>query len=175
MGAFECVATKLDVREFSTRHVAGDVKLKVLEAARMTGTGMNTQHWRFIVVQDRDGLKRLAADSSTGAWVGNAAFAVIVLTDPKYGFHLIDAGRAVQNMEIAAWNEGVVSCLYTGIKEDSLRRDFGIPNELRPTVVVGFGYPTRTLTGRKKNRKPLEEVAFLEKYGHRMDRQKLGG
>jgi len=118
-------------------------------------------------------LKRLAADSSTGVWVGNAAFAVIVLTDPKYGFHLIDAGRAVQNMEIAAWNDGVVSCIYTGIKGDALRKDLGIPNELRPSLVVGFGYPTRKLMGRKKNRKPLEEFAFLEKYGHRLDPQTL--
>jgi nitroreductase len=173
MDAFECVATKLDIREFSTKKVTADVKLKVLEAARMAGTGMNLQHWRFIVVQERDALKRLAADSPTGAWVGNAAFAVIVLTDPKYGFHLIDAGRAAQNMEIAAWNEGVVSCIYTGINEDALRRDFGIPNELRPSVVVGFGYPTRKLTGKKKNRRPLEEVAFLETYGHHLDRQRL--
>jgi nitroreductase len=175
MDAFECVATKLDVREFSTRHVSADVRLKVLDAARMAGTGMNTQHWRFILVQDKDALKRLAADSSTGAWVENAAFAVIVLTDPKYGFHLIDAGRAVQNMQIAAWNEGVVSCIFTGIKEDTLRRDFGIPKELQPAVAVGFGYPTRKLTGRKKNRKPLEEVAFPEQYGQGLDRQKLDG
>jgi nitroreductase len=175
MDAFECVTTKLDVREFSTRPVAADVKGKVLEAARMAGTGMNTQHWRFILVQDRGALKRLAADSPTGAWVANAAFAVIVLTDPKYGFHLLDAGRAVQNMGIAAWNDGVVSCVYTGIDEGALRRDFGVPNDLRPTVVVGFGYPARKLTGRRKSRKALEDVAFLGRYGQRLDRQGLGG
>jgi len=168
MDAFECVATKLDVREFDRKSVPRDVKRRILEAARMAGTGMNTQHWRFILVQERESLKRLAADSTTGAWVGDADFAVIVLTNPKYGFHLIDAGRAVQNMEIAAWNDDVVSCLYTGVKEHSLRRDFGIPNELHPSVVVGFGYPRRKLTGRRKNRKPLEEVAFLEKYGNRL-------
>ncbi len=168
MDAFECVATKLDVREFARRSAPTDVKLRILDAARMAGTGMNTQHWRFILVQERDSLKRLAADSTTGAWVGNADFAVIVLTNPEYGFHLIDAGRAVQNMEIAAWNDGVVSCIYTGIKENSLRKDFAIPNELDPSVVVGFGYPGRKITGRKKNRKALEEVAFLEKYGNRL-------
>ncbi len=173
MDAFECVTTKLDVREFSPKSVPADVKRKILDAARMAGTGMNTQHWRFIVVQQRESLKRLAADSTSGSWVGNAAFAVIVLTDPKYGFHLIDAGRAVQNMQIAAWNEGVLSCIYTGIKEDSFRKDFGIPRELRPSVVVGFGYPARKLTGRRKNRKPLEEVAFLETYGNRLEPQEL--
>ena len=168
MDAFECVATKLDVREFDRKSVPTDVKLRILEAARMAGTGMNTQHWRFILVQERDSLNRLAADSTSGTWVGNADFAVIVLTNPKYGYHLIDAGRAVQNMEIAAWNYGVVSCIYTGVKENALRKDFGIPNELHPGVVVGFGYPTRKLTGRRKNRKPLAEVAFLEKYGNRL-------
>ncbi len=169
MDGFECAVTKLDIREFSSKIVPAEVRRKVLEAARMAGTGMNRQHWRFIVVQQRDLLKRLAADSTSGAWVANAAFAVIVLTDPKYGFHLIDAGRTVQNMAIAAWNDGVVSCLYTGIKADALRKDFGIPNELHPSVVMGFGYPTKKLTGRKKNRRPLEEVAFLEKYGNRLE------
>jgi nitroreductase len=168
MDAFECVATKLDVREFDRKSVPADVKRRVLDAARLAGTGMNTQHWRFILVQERDSLRRLAADSTTGAWVGDADFAVMVLTNPKYGFHLIDAGRAVQNMGIAAWNYDVVSCIYTGFKDDSLRKDFGIPNELHPSVVVGFGYPKRRLTGRRKNRKPLEEVAFLEKYGNRL-------
>ncbi len=171
MDGFECAVTKLDIREFSSKIVPVEVRRKVLEAARMAGTGMNRQHWRFIVVQQRESLKRLAADSTSGAWVQNASFAVIVLTDPKYGFHLIDAGRTVQNMGIAAWNDEVVSCLYTGIKVDALRKDFGIPNELQPSVVLGFGYPTRKLTGRKKNRRPLEEVAFLEKYGNRLGLQ----
>ena len=43
MDAFECVATKLDIREFSSKEVPREIKLKVLEAARLTGTGLNTQ------------------------------------------------------------------------------------------------------------------------------------
>ncbi len=169
MDAYECVATKLDVREFDSRNVPGDLKLKVLEAGRLSSSGINYQHWRFILIQERDSLNRLAADSTSGSWVARANFAIIVLTDPKYGFHLIDAGRAVQDMQLAAWNSGVVSCIYTGVKEQELRKDFDIPKNLHPSIVVGFGYPVRTLTGKRKNRKPLTEIAFLEKYGNRLE------
>jgi nitroreductase len=175
LDAYECVATKLDFREFEPRNVPADVKLKVLEAARLTGSGINNQHWRFILVQGRDRLKLLAEDSTTGAWVAQANFAVIVLTNPKFGFHMLDAGRAAQDMQMAAWNFGVISCLYTGLNPETLRKDFGIPKELSPSVVVGFGYPAKKLTGKRKNRKPLSELAYLNNYDNRLEPGKLQG
>jgi len=168
MDATEAVKTKLDVREFSQKRVPTDVKLGVLEAGRLTQSGVNSQHWRFILVQDRDNLRTLADDSSTGRWVAGADFAVIVCTDPKKGYHLIDAGRAAQDMQLTAWDHGVASCLYTGFKLLEMSRDFGIPDDSTPSVVVGFGYPARKLLG-KKSRKTLREVAYLEKFGKSID------
>ena len=166
MDTFECLTTKLEVREFSAQLVQSEVRLEVLEAARLTGTGLNTQHWRFILVENKDNLKKLAHDSTSGSWVAGANFAIIVLTNPKYKFHLIDAGRVIQNMQLAAWNQGVGSGLFTGIKEAELRNDFGIPQDLSPTVIVGFGYPARKLRGKRKNRLPLNELMYYEKYGN---------
>ena len=165
MDTFECLTTKLELREFSAQDIETEVRLKFLEAARLTGTGLNTQHWRFIVVENKGNLKKLAQDSTSGSWVAGANFAIIVLTNPKYKFHLIDAGRVIQNMQLAAWNQGVGSGLFTGIKEAELRNDFGIPQDLDPTVIVGFGYPARKLVGKKKNRLPLNELVYYEKYG----------
>ena len=175
MDAYECVITKLDVREFGHRAVPADVKAKVLEAGRSSPTGMNTQHWRFILVQDPANITKLAKDSTSGKWVEKANFAIIVLTNPKYGFHGIDAGRATQNMQLAAWNYGVVSGIYTGVNAEAMRRDFAIPAELNPTIVIGFGYPARKVTGKKKNRLPLSQVAYAERYGNPVDLKKLSG
>jgi len=163
MDAFDCIATKLDIREFRPQKVPHEIKLKVLEAARLTGTGLNTQHWRFILVDE--GIKKLAADSTSGGWVSCADFAVIVLTNPKYNFHLIDAGRVVQDMQLAAWNYGVASGVFTGVKEAQLRSNFAVPKELSPTIVVGFGYPARKLSG-KKSRMDIRDLVFAEKYGN---------
>jgi nitroreductase len=166
MDAFECIATKLEVREFSTQKVPSEIRSKILEAARLTGTGMNTQHWRFILVEKKDNLKKLAEDSTSGSWVAGANFAVIVLTNPQYGFHLIDTGRVLQNMQLTAWNQGVGSGLFTGIREDKLRGDFAIPKDLSPSVTIGFGYPARKVTGKRKNRLPIRELVYYEKYGN---------
>src|SRR5215204_3947111 len=124
MDTFDCIATKLEIRE------------KILEAARLTGTGLNTQHWRFIVVEDKDNLSKLAEDSTSGKWVATANFAIIILTNPKYNYHMIDAGRALQSMQLAAWNFG-----------------------------IGFGYPAKNnLTGKRKNRIPITELVHYEIY-----------
>ena len=164
MDTFQCIATKLEVREFSAQDVSSEIRLKVLEAARLSGTGLNTQHWRFILVSNKQNLKMLAEDSTSGKWVAGANFAIIILTNPEYNFHLIDAGRVLQNMQLAAWNQGVGSGLFTGIKEEKLRNDFGVPRELSPTVVVGFGYPARQLSGKRKKRIPIDKLVYYEKY-----------
>lgn len=174
METYEVVISKVESREFdSKRAVPKDVKLKVLEAARMSASGMNSQEWRLVLVQDPRDLKMLADDSTTGQWVAGANFAIIVLTDPKPAYHLIDAGRTVQNMQITAWSYGVSSRVYTGFNQQKMRRDFAIPDNLEITIAIGFGYPTKTITGKKKNRASLEQIAYLEKYGSILDPSKV--
>jgi nitroreductase len=165
MNVTEAVRTKLDSREFASRPIGSEIKKAVLEAARLTQSGVNSQHWRFILVEDPKNLARLAADSTSGPWVANANFAVVVCTDPSKSYHVLDAGRAVQDMQLTAWDSGVTSRIYTGIKQAEMRKDFGIPEGLNSTVVIGFGYPKKKILGRK-NRRPLSEVAFLERYGN---------
>ncbi len=164
MDAYDAIATKLDIREFAKKHTESEIKNRILEAARLTGSSMNSQHWRFILVQDPKSLATLASDSTSGKWVRGADFAVIVCIDSKIPGSVIDAGRSAQDMQVAAWNYGIGSGIFTGIKSKELRDGFGIPDNLNPAVVVGFGYPVKKLLGRK-NRKPLSEVAFLERFG----------
>jgi nitroreductase len=165
MDAFDCIKTKLDIREFSTEEVPEDIKLKVLEAARLTGTGLNTQHWRFILIENKQTLKKLANNSTSGNWVSGCNFAIIILTNPKYHFHLIDAGRVIQNMQLAAWNFNVGSGIFTGINKDSFKEDYDVPDELNISAVIGFGYSARKLRGKRKDRVPLDSLVYVEKYG----------
>jgi nitroreductase len=172
LDTYKTILSKLDIRQFDSKKVPPDVKLRVLEAARATGTGKNMQEWRFILVQDKEALKRLAEDSTSGGWVSGANFAVVVLADPTLGFHQIDAGRAVQDMQLAAWDLGVISGIYTGMRDERMRKDFAIPSALKPVVVVGFGYPLTRLVGKKK-RMSLSELVFIDKYGNNFDPKKL--
>ena len=167
---YECIVSKLDIRQFKDQDVSEDTRLRILDAARQTGTGLNSQHLRFVLIDGKERLKLLAEDSSSGTWVSGANFAVIVLADQSFRFNMLDAGRALQSMQLTAWAEGIGSGLFTGIREEKMRYDFNIPNELVIAVTAGFGYPLRTSTGKAKNRvslngivKDLKHATFLNR------------
>jgi nitroreductase len=162
---FESILTKFEVREFSEKPVSREIKLKILKAAISSGTGLNTQHWRFIIIENKENLEILANDSLSGKWIVNADFAIIILTNPKYNFHLIDAGRVLQNMQLAAWNYGIGSGLYTHVDDLKIKNDFKIPIELNPSVVLGFGYPLKNKKAKKKDRLPMDKLVYQERFG----------
>ena len=81
---------------------------RIVEAGRLTGSGMKRQPWHFIVVRDRDTLRRLGALASSGPYVAQAPLAVVVATD-KSRFAVSDASRAIQSMLLTAWADGVGS------------------------------------------------------------------
>jgi len=54
MDTFEVIRTRLSVSTFSEKQVPKEVKREVLEAARLSPSGLNSQHWRFILVDGRE-------------------------------------------------------------------------------------------------------------------------
>lgn len=110
----------------------------------------------------------LAELSTTGGWIEDADFAVVVRTDPDYDYHAIDAGRTVTHVQFVAWERGVGSCIYTGYDEAGMRSVLDLPDRYDVTLVAGFGHPAREVRGRKE-RKPLSEVAHHDRFGEPID------
>lgn len=117
-------------------------------------------------MEKKENLQKLLEASTSGSWIAGANFAIIVLTNPKYKFHLIDAVRVLQNMQLTAWNYRIGSGLFTGIMEEKFRRDFKIPKEMYISTIIGLGYPIRMLSGKRKNRKALNEFVYYENIGN---------
>jgi nitroreductase len=174
METYKTILTKLDIRRFSSKKIPGELILKILEAARSTGTAFNAQNWRLILVQETSRLTQLAKDSTRGQWVEHAPLAIVVITDPGEPDHGLDGGRAVQNMQLAALSFGVGSGLFTILNEDAMKKDLKIPKKMHVVAVVVFGYPERKISGERKNRKPLSEIVHLGEYGRGFDSKGLG-
>jgi nitroreductase len=66
-------------------------------------------------------------------------------------------------MQLVAWANGIGSRNYTGYDESKMRAFINAPSEMTLVAVLGFGYPAKKLIG-KKNRLPLDQIAFHEKY-----------
>jgi len=171
MDVTEAIATRLELKEYADEPVDAGTKRAILDAARLAPSGQNRQHWRFILLDDPDDLDRLAELSPSGQWIRGVDFAVLVLTDPTYRPHELDAGRTVTHMQLEAWHRGVGSRIYTGVDEAAARDWLGYPEDREVTLVVGFGRPTRPVASfqGRKDRQPLEDVAFHGAYGHPLD------
>ena len=168
MEAFEAIRTLLAVRSYKDTPVPDDVVRRIVEAGRLTGSGMNRQPWHFMVIRERDTLRRLGALASSGSYVAQAPLAIVVATD-RSRFAVSDASRAIQSMLLAGWADGVGSNWVGFGGLESARALLDIPDSLDVLALLPFGYPARAVGRGKKQRKPLRDVAHLEKYGRRFE------
>jgi nitroreductase len=168
MEAFEAIRTLLAVRSYKDTPVPDDVVRRIVEAGRLTGSGMNRQPWHFIVIRERETLRRLGALASSGSYVAQAPLAILVATD-RSRFAVSDASRAIQSMLLAGWADGVGSNWVGFGGLESARALLDIPASLDVLAILPFGYPARAVGRGNKQRKPLRDVAHLEKYGCRFE------
>lgn len=167
MDVFEAVRTILAVRSYQDKPVPEDVIRRVVEAGQLTASSINLQPWHFVVVQERTTLRQLGERAKTGQYTAQAAFAIVVAIEKDSKFGVSDASRAIQDMMLTAWADGVGSnwAGFGGLED--IQELLGIPDQLGVLAMVPFGYPAQPAGRGKKKRKPLAEIASRERYGQR--------
>jgi len=159
------VASKRDWRSYSDQRVSEDVQRRILDAGRLAGSAVNKQPWRFVIVESEDAKQRVSQVVYAEGNIQTCAFAVAIVTEG--GGSAIDVGRAMQNMFLVAWNEGVVSCPNGIGDQQAAARELGLDEGWLPVNIPSFGYPKRDLAPESKtaeewsaeaNRRPLDEL-----------------
>ncbi len=155
MDAFLAIASKRDVRDYADTPIPDDVVTRILDAGRLAGSALNRQEWEFVVVSDQAALAEAVFAPQN---VRTATLVVAIV-----GTRAFDLGRCAQNMMLAAWNDGVVSC-PNGVKDaDEAARIVGG----QVGVILSFGYPARPRNPESRTaeewstrakRKPLDEL-----------------
>jgi nitroreductase len=137
------IASKREVRQYADRPLPDDAMRRVLDAGRVAGSSQNRQNRRFIAIrEDRDLTERVAAGVYVPDNVRGAALTVAIVIRGK-GPTSFDAGRAAQNMMLAAWDEGIGSTPNGIADADALAAALGHGEDERVAIVLTFGYPAR--------------------------------
>ena len=167
MDVYECIRTRRTVREFTPEPVPEAIVHKILQAGRWAPSSSNTQPWHFVVVRDRETIAALGRIATQGVFIGHAPLAIAIVME-NAGRPQLDAGRAIQQMELTAWSEGLGTC-FVGIRAAeqhvAIKALLGIPEGMELITVLPFGY---RLAGRRAAgtpRKPMAEIAHSEKFG----------
>ena len=167
MEVYQCIRTRRTVREFKPDPVPPAVVQKILQAGRWAPSSSNSQAWHFIVIQDRDTLSALGDIASQGRFIGQAPLAIAIVMDNAARPQL-DAGRALQQMELMAWSEGLGTC-FVGVRDaeqqHAVKELLAIPEGMELITILPFGYRAEGSKGQGTPRKPMAEIAHRERFG----------
>lgn len=140
MDTFLTIASKRDQRAYADREIPADLRDRIVDAGRIAGSAQNRQPLRFFVLESRDVLERLAQTVYVADNILGARLVVALVAAGRPGF---DAGRAAQNMMLAAWNEGVTSCPNGMPDPDVTAEILGVGEGESVVNILSFGYPAK--------------------------------
>ncbi len=166
MDAYLAVVSKRELRSYSARPIEADAQRRILEAGRVAGSSKNRQARRFVVLRDAALVQRAADCVYAPDNVLGAALVVAVVVGGK-GPTSFDAGRAAQNMMLAASGEGIGSCPNGIADAAALQEVVGHDDGEQVATVLTFGYPSTPRDPERlspeewiarADRKPYEDV-----------------
>lgn len=171
MTFLELVKKRYSCRDFSNKPVDKEKIMQVLAAAQVAPTAVNKQPQRLIVVQETEGLTKLAKAVN----VHNAPVVIIVCGDTasawtrgfdKKNVTDVDIAIVTDHMMLQATALGLNSLWACYFDPEVLKKEFNIPAHYSVLNVLALGYgqglvssPTRHETARNS----IDSFVFYEK------------
>lgn len=149
----ELLRSRRTYRRFEQRQISQEIVDEILMAARLASSAANKQPLSYIVIRDAE---RVADVFAYTKWAGALPpeqgqpkegerpvlfIAVVQNLDINPNCDT-DAGLAIGNMTLAAWNRGVGSCMIGACNKQALSEMFGLTEKQQLHTVVAFGYPS---------------------------------
>lgn len=173
MDFFEAIRRRRSYRgKFTDQPVLREDLMRIVDAGIRAPSGCNAQTTSFVIVDDPEILKSIAAvvDKPCTRTAGAMIVCVADHRDVYHGmsFGVEDCAAAVENMLLA-----VTACGYASVWLDGvLRRDgvaqkiaalLGVPADREIRVILPVGVPAEE--GIQNERKPFYERAWHNKWG----------
>ena len=154
MELMELLETRRSIRKFQQdKPIPQEVVDEILAAGRVASSAANLQPLKYVVVRSPELVAqvfpllrwaaRLPAEQGVPKDGERPVLYVATLVDrsAKSPFADTDAGLALANMTLAAWDEGVGSCILGSVDRDGLQALLDIDDGFDIHSVTAFGYP----------------------------------
>jgi nitroreductase len=158
------IKERRSIRKYADKAIDKNILKEIVDAARLAPSGMNVQPWEFVVVTEKEILKKLAEAKSYGYFIQDSAACIVVFCkDTKY--FLEDGCNASMSILLAAKSFGIGSCWVAGHGKDyeeDVKRLFGVPEDYHLISILPLGYPDEKPEPHDKRK--LQDVMHWEKF-----------
>jgi nitroreductase len=155
MEAIEAILTRRTIRRYTNQDVGKETEQMLLKAAMSAPNAVGKRSWAFVVIRDKEQLKKISDSLAPHASnLKDAPLVIVVCGDMNLiekkmpEMWVQDCSAAAENILIAAHSEGVEGCWYScypfDYKVANVKQVLGLPEHIIPMCVVSVGYPAET-------------------------------
>jgi nitroreductase len=175
------IENRKSVRKFTNYNVTDKEIEEMMKAARWAPSWVNTQCWEFVVVRNKDLIKKVAnCYKLNPAYDCSKTASVIILACAKLGksghlgnvpttkfkdnWFMFDLALAVENLYLKAVDLGLGSVIVGGLNRKKLEKIIELPDGYEVVVAMPIGKPDPSYK-KKRTRKELSEFVWRDRFG----------
>ncbi|MEI7719145.1 MAG: nitroreductase family protein [archaeon] len=173
MDLVSAIKSRKSVKNFDGKVPSWKKVIQAIDVARFAPMAGNMFSVKFIIVEDRNKIDKIAG-ASQQPFVSKAG-ALVVLTSNREkvrkmfdanekGFAQQQAGAVIQNFLLTLTEKGIDSCWVGFFDDDIVRSAVGVPGSEEVEAVIAIGFAGKQPVS-KKQKADLENIVFFEKYG----------
>lgn len=177
MDAIKCMETRRSIRKYLNIPVEWDKVSTILNCGRLAPSAGNLQNWKFIVVNNKDIIGALSHACVQQLWITTAPIVIVIVAEPEKGrryygargerlYTVQNCAAAAQNMLNAAHELGLGACWVGAFDEEMVRKALGMPEEIRPQIILTLGYADEKVP--KPRKFPLETITYWNRWRGRI-------
>jgi nitroreductase len=158
----EVIEKRRSIRKYKDTPIPKEKILQILESARIAPSAGHRQPWHFIVVENKETIKKLAKSD----WAAEAPVMIVGLADlaASPNWCINDLGIAFEHIILTATNLGIGTCwMGQTNREELVKNLLDIPDNYKVIAITPIGIPDET--PKLKERKSLDAIVSWEKYG----------
>jgi nitroreductase len=172
MDLLKAIMERRSVRSFKADPIPEDMLQRLVEAGIWAPSGGNAQTWCFIIVTDSGSIRRLKMLSP--GLLGNPPAVIVICQNvaeaerkgAKLGkevLMLMDSAMAAQNIMLAAYAEGLGTCIVRSFHPGGIQKLLRLPEYIEPQILISVGVTASVSKPPKRN---FDIVSFQEYRGN---------
>lgn len=150
----DSILKRRSIRKYKDIKVSDEVVEDLLRAAMAAPSAGNEQPWEFVVLRNKEVMKKITEIHPYSKMLLNSDVAIVVCGDEEKevfkGYWVQDCSAATENILLAAQDMGL-GAVWLGVypiadRVEKIKEILGLPGNVIPLSIVPVGYPDEEKT-----------------------------
>lgn len=143
------ILNRKSIRKYKDIKISDEIIEQLLRAAMAAPSAGNEQPWEFIVLRDKETMKKITEVNQYSKMLLNTDTAIVICGDEAKevfkGYWVQDCSAATENILIAAEDMGL-GAVWLGVypiedRVQAIKELLNLPESVIPLSIVPIGYP----------------------------------